>query len=139
MRIEFREQFTLPVERIFSFFRTPADWVRLYGMFGEVETRGDGWYAVPLQGFPFPLVARVTDSAENRLVHWTFRGFWRGEGEVRFEPTPDGTRVDGFEEISVRWLFFLSPVIERILLDRRFRGIWRHGWKRLHGLEQQPA
>jgi hypothetical protein len=105
MRIEFREQFTLPVEEIFGFFRTPADWVRLYGMFGEVETRGDGWYAVPLQGFPFPLVARVTDSVENRLVHWTFRGFWRGEGEVRFESTPDGTRVDGFEEISVRWLF----------------------------------
>lgn len=135
MRIEFHEQFTLPVEQVFEYFRTPADWVRLYGMFGAVEDRGDGWQAVPLMGFPFPLVAKITSADENRLVRWTFRGFWRGHGEVRFTAMPDFTAVDGYEEIAVRWLFILSPVVERLLLERRFRGIWRHGWKRLRNLE----
>jgi hypothetical protein len=135
MRIEFHEQFNLPVEEVFAYFRTPADWVRLYGMFGAVEERGDGWQAVPLRGFPFPLVAKVTESDENRIVRWTFRSFWRGGGEVRFTVSPAGTTVDGYEEISVRWLGLVSPIVERLFLEHRFRGIWRHGWKRLRKLE----
>jgi len=137
MRITFEEQFRLPIGEIFGYFRTPADWVRLYGMFGTVEDRGDGWIAVPLKGFPFPLVAKVTECEENHLVRWVFGGFWRGEGEVRFSTSEGVTSVAGFEEISVRWLGRLSPFVERALLERRFRGIWNHGWKRLR--RQTPA
>jgi hypothetical protein len=135
MRITFEESFRLPVEEIFGYFRTPADWVRLYGMFGAVEYRGDGWIAVPLKGFPFPLVAKVTEAEENRQVRWVFRGFWRGEGEVRLTSSEGVTTVAGYEEISIRWLGALSPLIERSALETRFRGIWRHGWKRLRSRE----
>lgn len=42
MIIQFNEQFALPIDEIFSYFRTPADWVRLYGKAGEVKDLGDG-------------------------------------------------------------------------------------------------
>jgi hypothetical protein len=84
-----------------------------------------------LKRFPFPLVARNTEQSENEFVRWVFRGFWRGRGEVRFAKTTDGVVVEGFEEIAVRWLFFLSPVIERLFLERTFNAIWEIGWHRL--------
>ena len=37
MIIQFNEQFALPIDEVFSYFRTPADWVRLYGKAGEVK------------------------------------------------------------------------------------------------------
>ena len=139
MRIGFDETFRLPPEQVESYFRTPADWVRLYGLAGEVEDRGEGWIAVPLAGFPFPLVARTVEHRPGERVRWVFRGFWRGEGEVRFEPTEDGgCRVRGFEEIAVRPLGPLSRPVERLLLERRFRGIWALGWRRLRRSEPAP-
>lgn len=135
MRITFEESFRLPVEEIFGYFRTPADWIRLYGMFGDVEDRGGGWVAVPLKGFPFPLVARITHCDENARVCWVFRGFWRGEGEVRFTSAEGVTRVEGHEDISIRWLGPMSPLVERLLLEKQFRRIWRYGWKRLRATE----
>ena len=90
MTIEFAEEFVLPVCEVYSCFRSPTDWPRLYGSFGEVQDRGEGWFAVPLRRFPFPLVARITSDDPLRCVRWTFRGFWRGEGEVLFLATSRG-------------------------------------------------
>ncbi len=135
VRITFNERFRLPVTDVYQYFRTPADWARLYGLVGEPADLGDGWYAIGLKGFPFPLVARNIEHEPERLVRWVFRGFWRGRGEVRFEETDDGVMVSGFEEIAVRWLLFLSPLVEKTLLERRFRTIWEIGWHRLRKRE----
>lgn len=132
MRIDFDETFQLPVDVVESYFRTPADWVRLYGLAGEVEDRGDGWIAVPLAGFPFPLLAKTVEHQQGERVRWVFRGFWKGEGEVRFGRTrTGGCRIQGFEEIAVRPLGPLSRALERLFLERRFRAIWALGWRRL--------
>lgn len=131
MIIRFRKPYRLPVEEVFSYFRTPADWSRLYGLASDVRDLGDGWFAVPLHRFPFPLVARNTVSIPNEKVHWVFRGFWQGEGEVRFSVDGDTVTLDGYERISVRWLFFLSPLIEKLFLEKPFRAIWELGWRRL--------
>jgi len=131
MRVSFNESFALPVSEVYSYFRSPRDWTRLYGLMGEVKDLGDGWFSVPLESFPFPLVARNTELEPQRLVRWTFRGFWRGEGEVVFSEVAHGVAVRGYEEISLRYLGFLSPVVEKLLLERTFEAIWRSGWRRL--------
>jgi len=131
MIIRFNEHFNLAAAEVYPYFHTPADWTRLYGLAGGAKGLGDGWYAVPLKHFPFPLVAKNADQETNKVVRWVFRGFWRGRGEVRFVETKDGVTVEGFEEIAVRWLFFLSPLFERLFLERRFRAIWEIGWHRL--------
>ena len=135
MIIKFQHAFSLPVEELYSYFQTPADWTRLYGLAGDVKDLGSGWYAVPLKRFPFPLVAKNTEQKVNEFVSWAFRGFWRGRGEVRFTASPTGVVVEGYEEISVRYLFFLSPLIERLFLERSFRSIWEIGWRRLRKRE----
>ena len=77
MRIAFRETFCLPVEDAFGYFPTPHDWVRLFGFAGQVSDRGDGWYAVPLKRFPFPLVTRVFLFALTVLTLWVaISGSW---------------------------------------------------------------
>lgn len=131
MMLEFDEFFTLPIDEVYSYFRTPADWTRLYGLAGEPRDLGGGWYAIALKHFPFPLVAKNTEQHPNELVRWVFRGFWRGRGEVRFSETADGVRVQGFEEIAVRPLYLLSPLFEWLFLEKRFRAIWALGWHRL--------
>lgn len=131
MIIRFQERFELPAAKVYSYFRTPADWTRLYGLAGESEDLGDGWFAVALKRFPFPLVARNTEQVPNELVRWVFRGFWRGRGEVRLIEDAEGVLVEGFEEIAVRWLHFLSPLFERAFLKREFERIWEVGWRRL--------
>ena len=135
MIIKFQHAFSLPVEELYSYFQTPADWTRLYGLAGDVKDLGSGWYAVPLKRFPFPLVAKNTEQKANEFVSWVFRGFWRGRGEVRFTASPTGVVVEGYEEISVRYLFFLSLLIERLFLERSFRSIWEIGWRRLRKRE----
>ena len=86
MLIEFDEEIDLPPERIYSYFRTPVDWARLFPAFTKVDARGEGWYAVSLRSFPFPLVAKITRSEPNAVVAWSFRSFWRGQGEVTLVP-----------------------------------------------------
>jgi len=139
VRVEFDELFKLPVEEVDRYFRTPADWTGLYGLAGRTEERGDGWYAVSLARFPFPLVARNTHREPNRHTRWAFRGFWRGEGEVLLESEADGVRVRGFEELSVRWLFGLSRLVERGLMQREFERVWSVGWHRLRKRAAQAA
>jgi hypothetical protein len=135
MIIRFNEQFNLAAAEVYSYFHTPADWTRLYGLAGDSKDLGDGWYAIALKHFPFPLVAKNTDQEANKVVRWVFRGFWRGRGEVRFVETTNGVIVEGFEEIAVQWLFFFSPLVERLFLERRFRAIWEIGWHRLRKRE----
>lgn len=135
MIIEFSESFRSPASEVYSYFRTPADWTRLYGMAGNPRDLGDGWFAIGLKNFPFPLVAKNTDQRTNEMVRWIFRGFWRGRGEVHIIETADGVTVEGFEKISVRWLFCLSPILERLFLEKSFRAIWEIGWHRLRKRE----
>lgn len=135
MIIRFKEEFALPVDEVYSYFESPADFSRLYGLAGEVRDLGDGWFAVPLHRFPFPLVAKHVIQLPNEHVRWVFRGFWRGQGEVRFTETAGGVVVEGFEEISMRWLFWLSPILEKAFLESRFRAIWELGWRRLRRRE----
>jgi uncharacterized membrane protein len=131
MQLDFQESIDVPASVAYPFFRTPADWTRLYGSFGAVRQGRDGWWRVPLRRFPFPLVARITRDEPERLVHWELKGFFQGEGEVRFEPRPGGVVISGFERVSTPWLGPLSRVVERRILERRFRGIWSAGWRRL--------
>jgi len=131
MLIRFAEELDLPVEEVYPYFRTAQDWPRLYGAFGEVVDRGDGWYAVPLRRFPFPLVARVTRDEPLECVRWEFGGAWRGDGEVRFTPTASGVAVQGYEEITLRPLGWLAPLVERLFLESRFTKVWESGWRRL--------
>ena len=136
MRLAFSEFIPLPAPKVYAYFQTPADWGRLYGFAGRVADRGGGWYAVPLKRFPFPLVAKITDAEPPRLVRWQFRGFWRGRGEIHLADQPGGVQVDGYEEISVRWLPGLSWLLERLFMERQFRQIWALGWRRLRKQDQ---
>ena len=131
MRHEFREEIPLPPATVYHYLRTPADWARLYGAFGEVVDRGDGWYAVPLRRSPFPLVARIIEDDPERRVAWEFGGFWKGHGEVNLEPTEVGTLVTGQETVHIPRMLGLGPAVERRLLEPRFRAIWDSGWRRL--------
>lgn len=131
MHLAFREEIGLKPADIYDFMRTPAGWTRLYGSFGKVTDRGDGWYAVPLRRWPFPLVARVVEDDPERRVVWEFGGFWRGIGEVNLEPTLRGTLVTGHETVYIPRLLGLGRVIERHVLEPAFRAIWESGWRRL--------
>lgn len=131
MLLEFDE--TVPVDpmTVYSYFRTPGDWTRLYGAFGDVEDRGDGWYAVPLYRFPFPLVARITRDEPQEHVAWEMKGFFRGTGEVRLQSEGSGTRIEGYEGLSIPSVPGLSPMLERRVLEPRFQKVWASGWRRL--------
>jgi len=131
MRVEFNEEFGLPVEEVYPYFRSPEDWPRLFGAFGPAEDRGQGWHAVPLRGFPFPLVARITTDEPMKHVRWQFEGFWCGVGQVSFAPTSHGVVIRGFEEVSPRPLLFLAPLAERLFLAKRLESVWESGWRRL--------
>ena len=90
MRVQFREEFDLPATEVFSYFETPAEWARLYGLAGTVRDYGDGWFAVPLARFPFPLIAKITRQEQDKYAHWIFRGVWEGEGDSAY----GGARLD---------------------------------------------
>lgn len=129
--MQFSERVGLDPKTVYSYFRTPEDWTRLYGAFGATRDLGDGWYAIGLRSFPFPLVAKIVTDEPERRVRWRFRGFWSGEGEVRLEPVEGGVVIDGFEDITPKGLSLLAPLVERWFLERRFRALWAAGFRRL--------
>ena len=131
MLFEFDEEFGVPLEEAYEYFRTPAHWPRLFPAFGEARDLGNGWYSVPFKGFPFPLVSRITRDESLQCVEWIIRGFWRGEARVEFIPTSDGVLIRGHERVSPRGLFWLAPIAERLFLEARFREVWESGWRRL--------
>lgn len=136
MYLQFREEFDLPAARIFPYFATPADWAKLYGSVGETKVSGDGWYSVPLQRFPFPLVARNVVAEPDRLVRWIFGGFWSGVGEVRLTEAAGKTIVEGFEFITPHGLWLLAGPVEERFMAREFERIWALGWKRIRSSER---
>lgn len=139
MHLEFNEDIPLLPADIYSYMKTPADWTRLYGSFGEVEDRGDGWFAVPLRRSPFPLVVRITNSEPERRVAWEFCGFWTGSGEVNLASKGSATRVTGYETVAMPRLLGLGPLIERRFLESSFEAIWAAGWRRLRRMADANA
>ena len=131
MRVEFNEEFAVPLEDAYDYFRTPMHWPRLFPAFGEVRDRGDGWYAVSFKGFPFPLVTRITTDDPEQCVEWVFEGFWQGDARVEFERSSTGVVIRGYEQVSPRGLSWLAPLAERLFLEARFQKVWESGWRRL--------
>jgi hypothetical protein len=134
MRLEFEVETRLPPEQIYAFFKTPADWPRLFPAFGEATVRDDGLYRVPMHRSPIPLVAGNTTNEPGRKVAWDLVGFWKGDGEVRFEATAAGTRVTGHEEISLPRLLGLGSLLER-WAEPRVAAVWEGGWRRLRRMD----
>jgi len=131
MLIQLKESFKLPKEEIFSYFSSPKEWTSLYGSAGKVEDYGDGWYAIPLKDFPFPMIAKNIECVPNENVKWEFKGFWKGGGEINLIEFENEVFLEGYEKVSVRWLYFLSPIVEKLFLKKRFNHIWELGWRRL--------
>ena len=84
MYISFTEEFELPISTIFPYFKSPSDWAKLYGVVKPTKLLRDDWYAIPLNMFPFPLLAKNVEYHDGKKVRWIFGGFWRGVGEVNF-------------------------------------------------------
>jgi len=139
MRLSFKHEFNLPLAELYSYARTPADWTRIFGFPGDPIDLGDGWFSLPLKNFPFPLVAKNVEQEELKFAKWVFKGFWRGHGEMCFTETDQGVLVEGYEEVSVRWLFFLSPIIEKLFLEKGFEKIWNIGWRKLRKRQQEQG
>ena len=131
MRIEFNETVTADPATVYGYLRTPQDWTRLYGSFGDTIDRGDGWVAIPLRRFPFPLVARMTADHGPDHVAWELRGFFTGRAEVHIRPRGNGSLVRGYEEASIPSLLGLGPMLEKRFLEDRFHRLWSGGWRRL--------
>ena len=130
MRLEFDIDTRLPPELVYEFFATPSDWSRLFPAFGEAQRRKDGWFRVPMHRSPIPLIARNTINQPARRVAWALAGFWKGDGEVRFEQTTAGTHITGHEQVDLpRWLG-LGTWLER-WAEPRFAALWESGWRRL--------
>ena len=131
MRIDFDETVATEPATVYGYLRSPQDWTRLYGSFGKTVDRGNGWVAIPLRRFPFPLVARMTADDGPKHVAWELRGFFTGRAEVRIRPEGGGSVVQGFEEASIPSLLGLGPMIEKRYLEARFHRLWAGGWRRL--------
>jgi hypothetical protein len=126
MRLEFDVPTALPPEQVHDFFKTPLDWPRLFTAFRPAEARDDDWTTVPIRRLPLPLIARITTDEPDRVA-WDLRGFWQGDGEVRFHGSAEGTRVTGHEEIDVPHLLGIGRLIEK-WAEPRFALVWESGW-----------
>ncbi|MCZ7531103.1 MAG: SRPBCC family protein [Acidimicrobiia bacterium] len=137
MRVDFDETVPVPVDVVYGYLRSPEDWPRLYGTFGDVRDLGDGWFAVPLPGERPDLEARMTVTRPNERAAWDLRGIFTGRGEVRLSESGGGTRITGLEEIDVSAFENDQELLETI--DREFRAIWQIGWDRLREQAREPA
>ena len=135
MHLEFDETFDLLPAEIYDYFKTPQDWVRLYGAFGDVTDRGDGWFAVQMRRSPFPLVTKMTVTEPETEAAWDFKGFWKGHAEVHLEAIDGGSRVTGYETVTIPRLFGLGPLLEK-RLEPFFVAVWESGWRRLRNTAQ---
>ncbi|MCP4305007.1 MAG: hypothetical protein GY926_05425 [bacterium] len=127
MHLAFDETFAITPAEAYDFYKTPADWPRLFKAFTKVTDRGDGWYTVWIKRTPIPLIAKITVDEPDERVAWDFRGTWSGDGAVRFELTDTGTRITGHETIALpRLLQFMERHLES-----GFAAVWEGGWRRL--------
>lgn len=135
MYLQFREEFHLPVAQVYPYFATPADWAKLYGEVKPTKNLGDGWYAVGLKYFPFPLVAKNVVCVPEKIVRWEFNRFWRGIGEVNFREEEGKTVIEGFEYITPHGFWILSSLFEKFFMEKQFANIWNLGWQRIRSNE----
>ena len=131
MYLSFREEFDLPISDVFPYFKTPADWAKLYGMVKPSKILKNGWHSIPLKMFPFPLIAKNVVSDNGKQVRWIFGGFWRGVGEVNFLTENGKTIIEGYEYINPHGLWLFSSLFEKIFMQKEFARIWNIGWKRI--------
>ncbi len=135
MYLSFREEFNLPIDVIFPYFESPSEWGKLYGIVEPPRVLENDWHAIPLKKFPFPLVAKNVEyndeGKDEKSVRWIFGGFWRGVGEVKLSTENGKTVVEGFEYIIPHGFWFLSSLVENMLLKKEFERIWSIGWKRI--------
>ena len=131
MYLSFKEVFDIPVSRIFPYFVSPSEWGKLYGVVKPPKVLKNGWHAIPLKKFPFPLMAKNVEYHHDKRVRWIFGGFWRGVGEVNFSSENDKTIVEGFEYITPYGLWLASPLFEKYFMEKEFEKIWELGWKRI--------
>ena len=139
MYLRFRETFHRPIDEVFPYFETPARWAKLYGLVRPTRELSDGWYAVALARFPFPLVARNVECVPGQVVRWEFGGFWRGLGEVRFFREGEVTVLEGYEYIVPFGFWWLAPIIEERFMRREFERIWQLGWERIRKGGSPPS
>ncbi len=137
MRVDFDETVPVPPDEAYDYLRSPTEWPRLYGDFGDVRDLGDGWFAVALPGDRPDLEAWMTANRPNTHAAWDLRGVFAGRGEVHLEPAGEGTRITGFEEIDVSAFEGDDDLLAQ--LDREFRAIWQFGWNRLREQTREPA
>lgn len=131
MYLQFKEEFNLPVRDIFPYFKTPADWAKLYGTVKPSKVLKNEWHSIPLKMFPFPLVAKNVVSQNGKKVRWVFGGFWRGVGEVNFSAENNKTVIEGYEFITPHGFWLFSALFEKFFMEREFKRIWEIGWKRI--------
>ena len=130
MRLEFDVVTDLMPEEVYSYFRTPHDWPRLFPAFGDAREYKDGWVRVPIRQSPFALTAKVTMARPHSCVAWTMRGFWRGRAEIRLTDLQDGTRITGFEQVASPRMLGWDRTIEH-WAEPRFADVWESGWRRI--------
>jgi hypothetical protein len=131
MYLSFREEFDLPVSKVFPYFTSPAEWAKLYGVVKPTRVLPDDWYAISLKMLPFPLKARNVEYHHEKHVRWIFGGFWRGVGEVNFSTENNKTIVEGFEYITPHGLWLFSSLFEKRFMEKEFKKIWNLGWERI--------
>lgn len=131
MIVRFNEDFPISIDEMYGYFSTPNDWTRIFGFPEGALAMRNGWYRIPLKNSPFPLVAKYVFANPPHEAQWIFRGFWHGEGKIRLTSTDAGVHIEGFEEIAVRPLWLLSPLVEKLFLEKTFQRIWEVGWLRI--------
>jgi hypothetical protein len=136
MYLEFREEFELPINEVYSYFKTPADWTRLYGEIKPPKKLPDGRQVVYLKKFPFPLVAKVVEDQHEKKVRWILSRFWRGIGEIQFSRIGNKTVVEGYEYVIPFGFWILAPILERLVIKKQFQNIWDFGWNVLRKREK---
>ena len=131
MYLAFKEEFDLPVSRVFPYFKSPSEWAKLYGVVTPTKTLENDWHSVPLKRFPFPLIAKNVEFHHEKKVRWIFRGFWRGVCEVNFFSEKNKTTVEGFEYITAHGFWLVSSLFDKFLMRKEFERIWSLGWERI--------
>jgi hypothetical protein len=136
MYLHFREQFDLPIKKIFPYFESPSEWAKLYGVVKPTKILKDHWHAIPLKKFPFPLLAKNVEYHHEKSVRWIFGKFWRGVGEVNFYSKNNKAIVEGFEYITPHGVWLISSLLEKHFMEEEFTKIWNLGWKRIRKNEK---
>lgn len=136
MYIEFQQEFNLPIDKVFSYFKGPIEWMNLYGKVSNAKHLKNEWKRIPLKKFPFPLVAKMIVREENKRVKYIFGGFWRGIAEIHFSETNGKTLISGYEYITPHGLWIFASLAERLFMKKEFERVWNLGWKRLHKMSQ---